>query len=70
MYTAGSAYAGAGLTSIAGAFELVVALLVGWLWLGDPVLTREVIAGVLIVGALASAVVPLPSRAAGKPPQP
>ena len=70
MYTAGSAFAGAGLTAIAGAFELVVALLVGWIWLGDPVLTREVIAGLLIVGALASAVAPLPSRAASRPPQP
>ncbi len=60
LYTAGSAYAGAGLTAIAGAFELVVALHVGWLWLGDPVLIREVIAGLLILAALASAVVPVP----------
>ena len=60
LYTAGSGHAGAGLTAIAGAFELVVALLVGWLWLGDPVLTREVIAGFLILAALASAVVPVP----------
>ena len=63
LYTAGSGHAGAGLTAIAGAFELVVALLVGWLWLGDPVLTREVIAGFLILAALASAVVPVPLRA-------
>ncbi|MXW93527.1 MAG: DMT family transporter [Rhodospirillaceae bacterium] len=63
LYTAGSRHAGAGLTAIAGAFELVVALLVGWLWLGDPVLTREVIAGLLILAALASAVVPVPLRA-------
>ncbi|MDE0703859.1 MAG: DMT family transporter [Rhodospirillaceae bacterium] len=62
LYTAGSRHAGAGLTAIAGAFELVVALLVGWLWLGDPVLTREVIAGFLILAALASAVVPVPLR--------
>ena len=60
LYTAGSGHAGAGLTAIAGAFELVVALLVGWFWLGDPVLTREVIAGFLILAALASAVVPVP----------
>ncbi|MCY3830176.1 MAG: DMT family transporter [Rhodospirillaceae bacterium] len=63
LYTAGSRHAGAGLTAIAGAFELVVALLVGWLWLGDSVLTREVIAGLLILAALASAVVPVPLRA-------
>ncbi|MYG51414.1 MAG: DMT family transporter [Rhodospirillaceae bacterium] len=63
LYTAGSRHAGAGLTAIAGAFELVVALLVGWLWLGDPVLSREVIAGLLILAALASAVVPVPLRA-------
>lgn len=62
LYTAGSGHAGAGLTAIAGAFELVVALLVGWFWLGDPVLTREVVAGLLILMALVSAVVPVPVR--------
>ncbi len=67
LYTAGSGHAGAGLTAIAGAFELVVALLVGWMWLGDPVLTREVIAGLLIIAALASAVAPFPSRVRGGP---
>jgi len=67
LYTAGSGHAGAGLTAIAGAFELVVALLVGWLWLGDPVLTREVIAGLLIIAALASAVAPIPSRTRNGP---
>ena len=70
LYTAGSGHAGAGLTAIAGAFELVVALLVGWLWLGDPVLTREVIAGSLILAALASAVVPVPARMGGRNGQP
>ena len=70
LYTAGSGHAGAGLTAIAGAFELVVALLVGWLWLGDPVLTREVIAGSLILAALASAVVPVPASMGGRNGQP
>ena len=70
LYTAGSRHAGAGLTAIAGAFELVVALLVGWIWLGDPVLTREVIAGSLILAALASAVVPLPAGMRGRNGQP
>ena len=62
LYTIGTAHAGAGLTAIAGAFELVVALLIGWIWLGDPVLLREVVAGLLIVAALVSAVVALPRR--------
>lgn len=70
LYTAGSRHAGAGLTAIAGAFELVVALLVGWIWLGDPVLTREVIAGSLILAALASAVVPVPAGMPGRNGQP
>ncbi len=70
LYTAGSRHAGAGLTAIAGAFELVVALLVGWLWLGDPVLTREVIAGLLILAALASAVAPVPAGIPGRNGQP
>ena len=67
LYTAGSGHAGAGLTAIAGAFELVIALLVGWMLLGDPVLTREVIAGLLIIAALASAVTPLPPWAGSRP---
>jgi len=62
LYTVGSAHAGPGLTAIAGAFELVVALLIGWTWLGDPVLIREVIAGLLIISALISAIVVLPRR--------
>ena len=62
LYTVGSAHAGAGLTAIAGAFELVEALIVGWTWLGEPLLVREAISAVLIALALASAVVVLPKR--------
>jgi drug/metabolite transporter (DMT)-like permease len=52
LVVVGAPLAGPERTAVAGTFELITSLVIGWIVLQEPVTMRSIIAGMLVLGAL------------------
>ena len=52
LVVVGAPLAGSDRTAVAGTFELITALAIGWIVLQEPVTIRSIIGGILVLGAL------------------